>query len=724
MGNKKKSAHISRITYIITFNKEIDYAINQRNSLSIFDFVDGKSKDVTPKFMENESFELEKVRYLHRYVERYVSEIAEKRSIGSTGSSVKRTSISSIRGKSNARLVLGLKWSLDDIIQAIGSMYFIGRDLDEHSILSLVPEAQTYKLPFIKVSLRKTEEILLFEQSSWAVVKGSEEAETVEHDNRIYDYLTMGRGKVRRRSEAETQTKYLLTKTRNVNTVVKKSNEKDAYVSFFEMFDTYQKLLQYKASCQYKHLSLDASKLDAIAKNPNFAYAAMVLERILASNCYHQEQRRYRNMITVDKMDRVANYKYTLNLLYRLVQPVFEPSRFLQKKRKAIAAISFCYGNGDLIAVAYGFYSHSAKVTVNNGNVCIWSMKNPQNPERTYDYPVPVTSLEFSPFMPFLIAIGLYDGTVQVRNITKLGGPPVAVSQRNVLLSSEPVTAIQWISQPQDESAEIDPFLALTRDGKVAKFRIIPSPYLLGMRQMELIRIEGQPEGLQKRSVNVTLNDNYESNRHPCGLSLVMHPMVKDLYFILTDEGCIQMCSLNHTHQYLDALQVHESSVNHMDFSLWSPKLFLTCGNDWTIRIWLEGIFQPLITLTDRFAPVHCAMWSRTHSTVIISLNRETIDIWDLRRDLLAPVSSKRLDTSFMTIAKLSLCGRILAIGNERGNVLMCSFDDMPFPPHAQYAELEKAMYKAVDTSPTLKYELKNIGYFGYEKNERPSRFV
>lgn len=68
--------------------------------------------------------------------------------------------------------------------------------------------------------------------------------------------------------------------------------------------------------------------------------------------------------------------------------------------------------------------------------------------------------------------------------------------------------------------------------------------------------------------------------------------------------------------------------------------------------MWLEGIYQPLITLCDRYMPVHCAMWSRTHSTVIISVNRETVDIWDLRRNLLAPISTTNINKSFHTLAK------------------------------------------------------------------------
>lgn len=63
---------------------------------------------------------------------------------------------------------------------------------------------------------------------------------------------------------------------------------------------------------------------------------------------------------------------------------------------------------------------------------------------------------------------------------------------------------------------------------------------------------------------------------------------------------------------------------------------------------------------------------------------------------------------------RFSLDGTCIAIGNEKGNVIMHSFEDMPFPPYYQYDAIEKAIYKAVSCNEDLLIELKSIGYFGY----------
>lgn len=48
---------------------------------------------------------------------------------------------------------------------------------------------------FIKITLKETEDIILYESPSITVAKGSEEAKIVEKENATYDYLTIGKGK-------------------------------------------------------------------------------------------------------------------------------------------------------------------------------------------------------------------------------------------------------------------------------------------------------------------------------------------------------------------------------------------------------------------------------------------------------------------------------------------------------------------------------------------------
>lgn len=95
---------------------------------------------------------------------------------------------------------------------------------------------------YIKIIVRETGDIDLFETKSVTVPKGSEEARIVEADNDAYDYLSIGKGKARRTSEAEAQTSNILYKSRSVNTDRVRTQNVASYVSNFEMYDTFAEL--------------------------------------------------------------------------------------------------------------------------------------------------------------------------------------------------------------------------------------------------------------------------------------------------------------------------------------------------------------------------------------------------------------------------------------------------------------------------------------------------
>jgi len=61
----------------------------------------------------------------------------------------------------------------------------------------------------------------------------------------------------------------------------------------------------------------------------------------------------------------------------------------------------------------------------------------------------------------------------------------------------------------------------------------------------------------------------------------VLDPVQSDIYYVLTDEGTLYKCSTNYPLQHLELRQVHDGPAACMEFSPWSPKMYLTCGSDW-----------------------------------------------------------------------------------------------------------------------------------------------
>ncbi|XP_017841775.2 WD repeat-containing protein 78 [Drosophila busckii] len=568
--------------------------------------------------------------------------------------------------------------------------------------------------PFIKVLLRKTPIEVLLERHSMTVLADTEEGKQVLADNERYELLLAGTDKSRRTVESETQTQTALKKSRLVNTERLSIDHVGCYVSNFEMFDTYQDLEASTKSVQvqgerkmevttYKVGGVD--QFIAINSLPSFKLALMLTMRILASNVYEPQQRRYRNMSPPDPLAEDVKFKYRLRLLWRLSAPSALPTA-----HQAVTAVSFCPCNGDIMAVSYGVYTYRQLASLPRaGHVYVWNIKNPVNPERCYDYTVPVVTVQFSPTAPQLLAIGLHNGNIEIRDISQPEQPPLAISQRNSSPHFEPVTAIKWLQRSHGSEA----FLASSQAGAITKYRLINSPYLLGFEHQRLQRAEAELEGIElQRSAQPT---PLLANRHPQCLELLLDPLQADMYYVLTDEGTLYKCSTNYPQHHLELRQVHETAAVCMEFSPWSPKLYLTCGSDWCIHIWMTGLSLPLITLRHHLAPVHCARWSRTHSTILVSLTHSTVDIWDLRNSTLKPVSSTTIDAKISyTTFRFTHCGRCLAVGNEAGHLLMLSFEDMPFSPHFQYRQLKRALFKALALYPELSEQVKSVGYFGY----------
>ncbi|XP_070500977.1 dynein axonemal intermediate chain 4-like [Chironomus tepperi] len=564
------------------------------------------------------------------------------------------------------------------------------------------PSAQNPK-NFMKLTLTETDDIVLFENISLTVPKGTDEAEAVEKYNYEYEYLTKGPGKNRRTCEAEVQTENVLVKSRSANTERIKKQDQESFNKEIQLDD------ELHSKMEVTTYSREGENIDEVLNtNENFHLSSMILQRLLAGNVFRERQRRFRNMIDTNPLDLNIKYLYRLQTLWTY--------KCVDTMGKDVVDMSWCHTNGDLLAVGYGTYYYRESKNRTSGAVLLWSIKNPVNPERRYRYRTPVTAVEFSKQTPQLLAVALFDGTIEILDVSDESNAAVehhivvAKSERTSSPGYEPVWQIQWIQIKDKEF-----IITGSQDGRIMKYEIATGPYLVGYRQLRLARIEGVVEALHVEHKKTFI----EADRHPQALCLQKHPLNTDMYFVGTDEGCIHICSINFPHQHLSVLQVHHSGVYSIHFSPFSPKIYLTCGSDWTIRIWIEDIFEPIIELCDGFSAIHTAYWSPIHSTIIASCTHDAVQIWDLRRKNLKPASTRTFENRQISIIKFTPCGRSLLVGDEEGNVHVCSLEDFPFPPHFQYDELQKSLFRSLTNKQELEKQVKQLGYLGYGTEQR-----
>lgn len=482
----------------------------------------------------------------------------------------------------------------------------------------------------------------------------------------------------RPRSDAEAQTDIISTKPVGSNTAKPEKERNGTNVSKFEIFQTYSEIVETAEEID-ETLTVTTLEREGNADFSNnlfdtkkFKLTSMMVERMLAENVYRDGQKQFRNIVKEDPIDMKTNYSYELKELWTYKSE--------QTKGKEVVNMCWCPSNGDLLAVAYGGYHFRPSKNRIAGVVLIWCMKNPVNPERHFYYKTPVTSIAFSNLSPNLLAVGLFTGSVEVIDISEINsihkGSTVSRSDRKTSPGFDPIWNCCWVLDKGEEF-----IFTASQDGRIMKYKFGAGPDLIGYSLLHLERVDGTLDGHF-----VGDNKNDAADRHSQALALQFHPDPEksDIYYVGTNQGCVHVCSKNLSNQHLSVSYAHKFGVYSIDFSPFSPKVFLTAGSDFSIRIWIEDVLDPVLELKDGFEGVHCAFWSPSNSCVIISCTKSAVKIWDLRRQQRDPAAVLKFGNKNFTVIKFSSCGRIVAIGDTEGGTHICLLENFPPVPHFQ----------------------------------------
>jgi len=155
-------------------------------------------------------------------------------------------------------------------------------------------------------------------------------------------------------------------------------------------------------------------------------------------------------------------------------------------------------------------------------------------------------------------------------------------------------------------------------------------------------------------------------------------------YFAATEDCTIHMCSMSYSEQYLETYSGHTGPIYRVRCNPFWHKddcpIFLTCSYDWTVRVWSAKESQPKLTchqIETLKQQVNDIYWSPNTSSVFASVaNDGRIEIWDLKKDNLAPVKTyfdkdsdgKEINTA-KTVVRFSRNSPVLLAGSENGKV-------------------------------------------------------
>lgn len=553
--------------------------------------------------------------------------------------------------------------------------------------------------------MRLSETFDIFEFVSLIAPKGSKEAEEFAKQSAHYEYVTKGDG-VGPRGDAEAQTEISWPMSRSNNTEQPEKNFKETYASNYDIYQSVLESDEMNDKTSRKKISFSTHEDDKDLNNQldnkeDFQLASMMLERCLSENVYRNRQMMFRN--------QTKNDSPNLEFLYELKELWVYKNE--DSKGKEVVDFSFCPSNGEIMAAAYGIYNYRESKNRLAGAVLVWCIKNPVNPERRYRFKCPVTSISFSNVSPQMLAVGFYDGKVEVIDISESNlvgkDSTVARSERKSSLGLEPVWSCVW-----NQFGKSEFIFTASQDGRIMKYELGSGPHLIGHQQLRLNRVDGTLDGL---AVGVHETALKSADRYSQALCLQFRPAHPTTYMVGTDEGCMHTCSINSIDQHVGVSQAHKYGIFSIEFSPFSPKIFLTTGSDFAIRIWVEDITEPILVLEEGFEGLHCAFWSPRNSTMIVSCTRYALHIWDLRRKNLKPII-RTIGNRNLTVIKFSLCGQSLAVGDTEGDTHLCSLESFPSGPHFKLEALITCLETILRARPDILDKIENVGYLGYRK--------
>ncbi|MES1915597.1 MAG: hypothetical protein MHM6MM_007520 [Cercozoa sp. M6MM] len=325
----------------------------------------------------------------------------------------------------------------------------------------------------------------------------------------------------------------------------------------------------------------------------------------------------------------------------------------------------------------------------------------------------PLTSLQFNPKHSDTLAGGRRDGCVAVWDIRQ---GPEAIAQSLFNKSHEyPVTAVSWTQSrsgpeivststdgrilwwdtrnltagPIDEF-ELEKELAISKEEKQRRKRMEAKRKKalaqgIGLEEEKAAPFIKMPKGHVDLDVELFKTDD---TYWPTCLDYV--PAAGPMRYLV---GSFQrtLLSLERKMQTKDEVTTYVKVVkSHFGNGFWkhtdyvrslqrnphSFKHILTCG-DWSVRMWEEGLTEPLWSSPSYSCPIYDARWSPARPGVFMAARGDgTLDIWDWLYRQEAPVMPVKISDSPITRVSWHRSGKIGVAGTAAGNISVLEFNE------------------------------------------------
>ncbi|KAK3574750.1 hypothetical protein QTP86_017524 [Hemibagrus guttatus] len=416
---------------------------------------------------------------------------------------------------------------------------------------------------------------------------------------------------------------------------------------------------------------VDEPDSEQILHSETFQQSLQVMEKTLLLNIYQHKLAAYRGLpmlpeqvfpdqdrvLNLDEEDRVEvkeedSLNPALELLWTFSCEL--------TKGHSVSCMAWNKKNTDLLAVGYGQFDFKDQTS---GLVCIWSMKNPTWPEQSFNCKTSVTSLDFSDSNTSHLAVGLYDGTIAIYSVESSEATLVCDSRNCAQKHTASVSQVMWIDRVQGLSVEDkrETLFSVSADGRVSEWFLHEGLDCADMLKLKRIRNEKTEKPWKQEPL---------ISHWAVGLCFDFDHQDSNMYLVGTEEGHIHECSCSHNIQFLETYTNHLGPVYKVTRSPFCPDIFLSCSADWTIQLWTEDHFTPVLSFTSVKEAVYDIMWSPRWATLFAAVNKNRVEIWDLRASLVSPtLVSEAIPGVGPTTLLFALKADCVLVGDSEGQV-------------------------------------------------------
>ncbi|CAG9767841.1 unnamed protein product [Ceutorhynchus assimilis] len=371
-----------------------------------------------------------------------------------------------------------------------------------------------------------------------------------------------------------------------------------------------------------------------------------VLERMINQNTYDDIAQDYRYWD--DPADEFRDGEGTLLPLWKF--------SYAKTRKSTVIDIDWNPIYYDLYQVSYGSFDFLKPAP--EGAVCLFTIKNPSFPDYICMTECGVMCSDFHPTYPYMVVMGLYDGSVLVYNVQASCQIPAFKSDNVTNKHKGIVWDVKWA--PDLPDGELN-FYSVSCDGDINNWVLMQNE--LAVTTILSLGFDNDP---------VIGPDGTHLKLKCCASCIRLYPKDPSIYLVGTEEGHIYKCSTEYSSICLLTYKAHLLPVNRIDFNKYNPDIFISCSGDWKIKIWENNRTEALFVFDLGYA-VGDVKWAPFSSTVFAAVTSEgKVYVYDLNVNKYKPICVQAVvSRRRFKLTRLSFNQKlpIIIVGDDKGCV-------------------------------------------------------